>query len=1182
MSDVAVLFRTRLREAIIADQPIDGRLLESLLDNVVVDITLMVLRPADLVALKVKLVNIRRRGDKFERRDPDKPARLVVEHQPQSFGEEAFIETADQPAMDGGNVPLTGYKDDSGKPVEPEQPILVDDEPTGPSRMVMAGPSRVAHLMPAGVTSIPATLPGLLTAMQDWPLALDANALADGTMWTSTVLGSIGALAQASAGARIPDRDWRAIDEGIGGILRNLVAGARRGTMPATALVNSELEKLAQRAVPRRRGEDADIATDRAAAKLYAEAKLAAEWSLAVEANPVLGAVGAGLGFTETWPFEILRRPRPPGDGVTAIEMPFRLLASPLPGAAFAHAREPVTHEGRTELWHSRLGSRIFVRRGVSDIDDSAGKMGKAGWDGETLRFLWSPDVNNESGFNKFTMPLSASDRRMLVLLTAGFDEKTPGGGDFNPRAAHVRRLMLTALGGDLEAQRRWDIRPSGVDLASWAHRAAIGRDYFVRVEYSGFLFPFRHRASLIKVTERKFQTESGKRVARLRQRFFIVVRDRVMSYPAAAPNPSDGREHPFVSVECLTDVTPNLAEPGEPAEYRVQASSFYTGPSPDADYRMAFWPAVDVGGDRSLLRFKFMGVDRAGHRLPFELPLMFVSETQNVAGRLDQIIEDYEDADPSRQTIFLGGRKVRLAPAGSDGDDVDYPVRELRYAVQQPVGGIATTQTDTLQAFPIIASGIVELQALEALTGQQHRAKFEWDEAYRSGNVAPDGGALFARLPDRERLNFGDGGLTADKAGAIANPNLLPSGLSSKYGIASGEPDIFNLGKFNPEDFLPDANLLGIFNLRELITPGLDLSHAEAPRISKRELDGPPRIETLMELHHNIEKGNKAQGLIIDSDSWLTLTTRATVPIGGSDAKPSHVVEGTLTNFRIDLAGAIILRFDRLRFWKEDGRKPDIDVDLHPTYGVTFGEPLNFIDQMQKYIPANGFSDPPDLQVTPYGLTVNYGIGLPPMEIGVLSISNVFLGATFSLPFTGGPPTIRFNFAERHNCFNMTVSLLGGGGFVAIIVAANGIKELEVQLDFGARVAIDLGVASGLVYYKGGFYFHYTDDELLFEGFVELGGRLTLLGLISMSLTFHLGLCYEALELPDKADGAPRSQTRLFGQASLTVEVELLLYSESVTIRVEKTFIGSEADPTFVQLIETPAVWAEYCDAFA
>lgn len=53
----------------------------------------------------------------------------------------------------------------------------------------------------------------------------------------------------------------------------------------------------------------------------------------------------------------------------------------------------------------------------------------------------------------------------------------------------------------------------------------SLGRDHYVRVVYAGYLMPFGHAASLIKVTERKFEpanssTPLQQRVARLRQRF--------------------------------------------------------------------------------------------------------------------------------------------------------------------------------------------------------------------------------------------------------------------------------------------------------------------------------------------------------------------------------------------------------------------------------------------------------------------------------------------------------------------------------------------------------------------------------------------------------------------------------------------------------------------------------------
>ena len=43
------------------------------------------------------------------------------------------------------------------------------------------------------------------------------------------------------------------------------------------------------------------------------------------------------------------------------------------------------------------------------------------------------------------------------------------------------------------------------LDLSEWVHIAAQGRDHYVRIVYEGHLYPFGHRAALIKITERKF-----------------------------------------------------------------------------------------------------------------------------------------------------------------------------------------------------------------------------------------------------------------------------------------------------------------------------------------------------------------------------------------------------------------------------------------------------------------------------------------------------------------------------------------------------------------------------------------------------------------------------------------------------------------------------------------------------
>jgi hypothetical protein len=82
---------------------------------------------------------------------------------------------------------------------------------------------------------------------------------------------------------------------------------------------------------------------------------------------------------------------------------------------------------------------------------------------------------------------------------------------------------------------------------------------------YAGYLWPFGHAASLIKVTERKFESLDAhrtRRVALLRQRFFIVVREPVRTY-SGANHAFKGRNFPVTRIELLTRVTPDLSEPG-------------------------------------------------------------------------------------------------------------------------------------------------------------------------------------------------------------------------------------------------------------------------------------------------------------------------------------------------------------------------------------------------------------------------------------------------------------------------------------------------------------------------------------------------------------------------------------------------------------------------------------------
>jgi hypothetical protein len=237
----------------------------------------------------------------------------------------------------------------------------------------------------------------------------------------------------------------------------------------------------------------------------------------------------------------------------------------------------------------------------------------------------------------------------------------------------------------------------------------------------------------------------------------------------------------------------------------------------------------------------------------------------------------------------------------------------------------------------------------------------------------------------------------------------------------------------------------------------------------------------------------------------------------------------------------------------------------------------LKFLNELQKYLDPASFADPPVLSVSPTGVSVGYTLTLPPLAIGVFTLKNISLGAILTLPFGGGPldrMRVRFNLSERHSPFALAVLIFTGGGFFALSLGADGMEVLEIALEFGASFSLDVGVASGGVSAMAGIYFRLEVSpkyKLELTAYLRINGYLSVLGLISISIEFYLELSYKEIG----------SKNKLIGRATVTVKVEVLMFSTSVSMTVERKFSGSADDPTFSDML-APGDWAEYGEAFA
>jgi hypothetical protein len=1169
-------------------------------------------RPEDLLVFDLIFHGLALRQDppRLERISPGQPgsAAIVVEFPPQSFGEEAYLE-------------VTGSEKITPDPGEPTRPDLSNNVPevseTVPDtlarvRIRMAGSSRVAVTMPAGVTTIPYDLGSVLAALRDWPMKLDVNASPDPPRirfdheWLNNVVDTpswsmLASQATVALGAEdrhlaagIDAASQRLADRTLAGLATT--SGTDAARRPAEDLNSVLLQDLVtevtriQQQFPALR-DPAKQAAGVTALSLATLQKVAKSDA----------AVDRGISLVSHIPFlPLLFSPHEPAPGVTALELPYRILLSPIGDARWRHPDLPVTHRNRTELWHTRLTTSAAVTG-----PDAPSRV----------RALWSPDYRADlddaialaESSNLIRMSLDPVDRSMLVTLMSDFTaKKDSGGGAYQPLSAEANRLHLSALGALLDADGDWSSNlPENVDLQRWRHQATLGRDHYVRVMYAGYLCPFGHAASLVKVTERKFETlgagtrdnPNGNRIAVLRQHFFIVVREPIRTY-TGANHVNHGNNFPFKQIEILTRVTPDLAQPGVGKSRVDQIPWPLPSPSPFDPYagilpRMLFWPMVPALNNDGMADFSFeiAATDIDGKRSTFPMPLLFVGKLADEKNSFALKLS-YNIAAEARRRANLGAAVVTYAPfqPATDKGDTRLPTASITFHAGDLI------QVAKPNYYPEVDRAMVGIKPIQKLLAQPNfLAEVTYPAFYKTDgfNPATNAGQVFLQLTQSKPLTFGGspGQAKSDSLGALASPQMDLLGLSKVMGPVAGKAGagidqiVQNLGDaagggFSPATFFNGATILGGIKLGDILTDIASLAGADVPKMLAR--DFPDRVESSFDWETEIKQRDPLNLLIYNADgnkpnTMLTMHGVIRTPLDPAQAPSFDAVAG-LNNFKVNLFGFIILWFEQLTFKAKSGQKPDVAVDLKQgDDAVSFGGPLEFVNELRKFIPANGFSDPPSLAVTPSGISASFSLNLPGIGVGVFSLTNASLGAGFNLPFDSRPASVKFNFSERDHPFSLTVSLLGGGGFFAIGVSTHGVNEIEAALEFGAAIAIDLGVASGGVEVKAGIYFHWLEPvpdkgSIDLAGYVRIHGELSVLAIISVSLTFNLQLGYH--KDPGKAV--------VYGEATLTVEIDILMFSADVSVSCRREFAGGAADPRFIDLIPTQQIWDAYCGAFA
>jgi hypothetical protein len=902
--------------------------------------------------------------------------------------------------------------------------------------------------------------------------------------------------------------------------------------------------------------------------------------------------------------------PSAPDDTQTWIEAPWRVVLSPHDGSGWAHAVDlaDTTHRGRTELWHTRLGMATPV--GVDEQQTQ----------GRTVRAVWTPGFHKPSVPDKDNLDptlgktsLSPRQRYEVVRLTSDYSivqHTIP----YVPRPLEVERLMLSPLGAWLHTSGAWpapvvppDITPDTLDTLSWLHHATMGRDHYVRVVSVGAFLPTGHPGALVEVTERKFQEvrkvpffdpRRNRPAAFLRKRMFLVPTRGWRNFDASVPIPFDGKEMPFKRIRITTAITPSLA-PANGFNVVPQTKIPEDPLVPNGPYwgLDAFWPVVPVsGGQFADFRFALEAEDAEQRIIHCSLPLIFVSPTMATdSTRAEKLVNYYNNdafADPTRRTADLGGQQVALARFTNVRGEAAYPLASFTFGAASPDGGVPIGAP---RFFPRMARAQARLDAVERVRGgplQTPTHTVTIHDAWLSPAANPS--RLFAKLKDPVDLKFG-----GDAAGGVITPHLRITGLSALTGPVGG--DLTSApATFNPSAFFAGAEpeILGGISLLKVIEDAVpfDTSGA-APRLVSTEIPG--GIESSLTWRPRLKQDDPTNPVFVPQPG-ATMVIIAKTVARNDGSPPSTEVSGEITNFHLRAVGPIHLatvRFRRLAFVSKDGRKPDVDADVE---GVTFHGILSFVNKLQEFLKSIGVAQNEGnqltasessgsggggfVEVTPGGIKIGESVALPSIPLAVFLLENVSLNSELNIPFDGQPARMRFSFATREKPFHLTVAMFGGGGFCGVSFGLDNFELFEAALEFGAKASLDIGVASGSVSVMAGIYLAIGENRGELTGYVRLNGELDVLDLVSLNLEFYLGLTYDL------------TNNEVWGEASLTVEIEVLVFSGSVRLGpIRKRFAGGgssgtsglmkitaiEEAPSFEDLV-SEVDWQGYCGLFA
>ncbi|MBM4764826.1 hypothetical protein [Bacillus sp. B15-48] len=345
--------------------------------------------------------------------------------------------------------------------------------------------------------------------------------------------------------------------------------------------------------------------------------------------------------------------------------------------------------------------------------------------------------------------------------------------------------------------------------------------------------------------------------------------------------------------------------------------------------------------------------------------------------------------------------------------------------------------------------------------------------------------------------------------SGGLIAPKFLAKKISRSYGPI---PD----PKLDVSTIFKDATLLGL-PLESIIQNYKD---QEPPKIIQTPGNPPGAKMEWQNLR------------LTDCGPFRSKDSTATLIVERSSLKSEICCQ--VKSFEFVLPKDLVkLKFESLEFTQKPGCAPDVEID---GLKIEFAGALKLVDELLKILNDFLGNNGPKISTIPSGISASYTLGIPDVPAGMFVMRNVAVYCGVEIPFSPNPVTMSLGFGKRDNPFNLSVLMFGGGGYIDVQFGNGELTKLEGLMEFGGMVAVNFIIGNAEVHALGGVRFIMSGGPFDLEAFIRIGGSINILGLVSVAVELVVKLNY-------------RPTNRLVGRATLVIDVDFTLFSESVTI---------------------------------